>query len=84
MIARRRRRLAGIAIASRVGASLRVGTGLRISASLRINASWVRSRRRDSRDGRARLIVRNQVGAGLRRDGGRGAGVQQALDVAVD
>jgi len=72
MIARRRRRLTGIALV------------LRIGASLRIVASWVRSRRRDSRDGGARLVIRNQVGARLRRDGGRGAGVQQALDVVVD
>ena len=78
MIARRRRRLAGVAVVPRLGASLRIVAGLRIGAS------WVRSRWRDGRDGGARLVVRNQVGAGLRRDGGRGAGVQQALDVVVD
>jgi hypothetical protein len=50
---RRRRRLAGVALAPRLGASLRIGT------SLRIDASWVLSRRRDSRDGGARLVVRN-------------------------
>jgi len=75
MIARRRRRLAPV---------LRIVASLRIIASLRISASWVRSRRRDSWDGGARLVVRNQVGARLCWDGGRGAGVQQALDVVVD
>lgn len=78
MIARRRRRLAGVAVAPRVSASLR------IIAGLRIGASWVRSRWRDGRDGGACLVVRNQVRAGLRWDSGRGTGVQQALDLVVD
>jgi len=66
LIARRRRRLAGVTVTPRLG------------------ASWVRCRRRDGRDGGTRLIVRNQVGAGRRRDVGRSAGVQHALDVVVD
>ena len=53
MIARRRRRLAGVGLAPRLSA------GLRIVTSLRINTSWVLSRWRDSRDGGARLVVRN-------------------------
>ena len=72
MVARLRRLLAGVALAPRIGASCRIG------------ASWVRSRRRDSRDGSARLVVCNQVGARRRRDVGRSAGVQHALDVVVD
>ena len=56
----------------------------RVALAPRIGASWVRSRRRDSRDGSARLVVRNQVGAGRRRDVGRSAGVQRALNVVVD
>jgi hypothetical protein len=71
MVARLRRLLAGVALAPRIG------------ASCRISASWIRSRRRDSRDRSARLVVRNQVSAG-RRDIGRSAGVQHALDVVVD
>ena len=55
-----------------------------VALAPRIGASWVRNCRRDNRDGSARLVVRNQVGAGRRRDVGRSAGVQHALDVVVD
>ena len=84
MVARLRRLLAGVALVLRIGIILRIGIALRIGIVLRIDASWVLSRRRDSRDGRARLIVRNQVGAGRRRDVGRSAGVQHALNVVID
>ena len=78
MVASLRRLLTGVALAPRIGASCCIGT------SCRVGASWVRSCRCDSRDGSTRLVVRNQVGAGRRRDIGRSAGVQHALDVIVD